>query len=186
MWIPEKAKKVFNWKIFSVYQWEQEMFDWTIKIFERLKRNDSIDVIAVSENNEIFILEEQHPWRRAFFWLVWWTCEDWEAPIETAKRELLEETWLESDDWELFWSYAMSSKIDYKSNIFIARWCKNVKNQNLDAWEKIRIKKVKWKEFLYIITNPKFRVWEFALEVLREIFLWKEKELKEKIFKNKW
>jgi hypothetical protein len=28
-----------------------------------------------------------------------------------------------------------------------------------------------WSDFLFIVANPKFRVQEFALEVLREIFL---------------
>jgi len=184
MGIPKNAKKVFCWKTFDVYQWKQKMFDWTIKIFEKLKRNDSIDIIAISENNEIFILEEQHPWRELFFWLVWWTCEEGENPIETAKRELLEETWLKSDDWELFWVYIRSSRIDHKSNIFIARCCKKIENQNLDSWEKIKVKKVNWDEFLKIIVNPKFRVQEFALDVLRKIFIWKEEELKKQIFNS--
>jgi len=184
MWlIPNNAKRVFKWKTFDVYQWEQEMFNWTTKTFEKLKRNDSIDIVAVSEDNEIFILEEQHPWREPFFWLVWWTCEDWETPIETAKRELLEETWLISNDLELFWAYIISSRINYKSNIFIARNCKKIENQNLDSWEKISVKKVTWDEFLKIIANPKFRVQEFALEVLRKVFIWKENELKNQIFK---
>lgn len=183
MWMmPDNAKKVFQWKTFDVYQWEQEMFDGTTKIFEKLKRNDSIDIIAVSENNEIFILEEQHPWRESFFWLVWGTCEDWETPIETAKRELLEETWLTSDDWELFWEYTRSSRIEHRSNIFIARNCKKIANQNLDSWEKINVRSVNWDEFLKIVANPKFRVQEFALEVLRKIFIWQETELKNKIF----
>lgn len=182
--IPENANKVFSWKTFDVYQWEQEMFDWSKKIFEKLKRNDSVDIVAIDKNNSIYILEEQHPWREPFFWLVWWTCEDWETSIETARRELLEETWLESNDWELFWSYTRSSRIDHKSNIFIARNCNKIQEQNLDAWEKIKVRIVNWNDFLNIIANPKFRVQEFALEVLREIFLWKEEELKNKLFKN--
>jgi ADP-ribose pyrophosphatase len=185
MWlIPNSARKVFNWKTFDVYQWEQEMFDWTKKIFEKLKRNDSVDIIAIDEGNNIYILEEEHPWRPTFFWLIWGTCEDWENPIETAKRELLEETWLESNDWEIFWVYTRSSRIDQKSNIFIARRCIKIKGQNLDSWEKIKVKKVNWEEFLSIVANPKFRVQEFALEILREIFLWKELELKERILKS--
>ena len=51
-------------------------------------------------------------------------------------------------------------------------------------WEKIKFKAVVWEEFLKILANPKFRVQEFALEVFREIFLWREKELKNKIFWN--
>lgn len=184
MKIPEQAKKVFEWKTFDVYQWEQKMFDGSKKVFEKLKRNHSIDIIAISENWELYILEEEQPWRPPFYWLVWWTCEDWEEPIDTAKRELLEETGLVSENWEFFKAYSKSSRIDYNSNIFIARNCKKLWNQTLDIdWEKIKIKTYKWKEFLDIVANPKFRVSEFALEVLRYVYLWKEEELKKIIFK---
>jgi hydrolase, NUDIX family len=61
MKIPKNATKVFSGKTFDVYQWEQEMFDGSKKIFEKLKRNDSLDIIAINKNNEIYILEEEHP-----------------------------------------------------------------------------------------------------------------------------
>ena len=184
MKIPKNATKVFSGKTFDVYQWEQEMFDGSKKIFEKLKRNDSVDIIAINKNNEIYILEEEHPWREPFFWLVWGSCENWEKPIETAKRELLEETWLQSNSWEVFGIYSRSSRIEQNSNIFIARNCVKVWEQSLDSWEKIKFKIVNWSEFLKIVANPKFRVQEFALEVFREIFLWREKELKNRIFWN--
>ena len=184
MKIPKNAIKFFSWKNFDVYLWEQKMFDWSKKIFEKLKRNDSVDIIAINKNKEIYILEEQQPWRETFLWLIWWTCEDWEETIETAKRELFEETWLKSNFWEVFWVYSRSSRIEQNSNIFIARDCERVWEQNLDSWEKIKFKAVVWEEFLKILANPKFRVQEFALEVFREIFLWREKELKNKIFWN--
>ncbi len=184
MKIPDNAKKVFEWKAFDVYNWEQKMFDGTTKIFEKLKRNDTVDIIAVSENWDICILEEEQPWRLPFYWLVWWTCEIWESPIITAKRELLEETGFVSEDWNFLKSYKKSSRIDYKSNIFIARNCKKIQDQNLDSGEKIKIKMVKWKEFLDVITDPKFRVSEFALEVMRYFYLWKEEEIKDIILKK--
>jgi hypothetical protein len=44
-----------------VYHWEQEMFDGSTKIFEKLKRNDTVDIIALSQDGEIFVLEEKQP-----------------------------------------------------------------------------------------------------------------------------
>ena len=139
--MPAHAKKVFEWKIFDTYQWEQEMFDWSTKIFEKLKKNDTIDIIATSEDWYIYVLEEEQPWRPPFYGLVWWTCENWDETLDTAKRELLEETGLISDDWELFNAYVKSSKIDYHSCLYIARNCKKIQDQELDNWEKIIIKK---------------------------------------------
>lgn len=185
MAIPPHAKKVFIWKIFDTYQWDQLIFDWNTKIFEKLKRNDTTDIVAISEDWLIYILEEEQPWRPPFYGLVWWTCEDWEEPIFTAKRELLEETGLVSDDWEFFKAYTKSSKIDYKGNLFIVRNCKKIQEQELDPWEKIVIRKVNWQEFLDIVADPKFRVQEFALDILRYLYLWKEEELKRIIFWTK-
>ena len=37
MKVPKQAKRVFKGVIFDVYQWEQEMFDGTKEIFEKLK-----------------------------------------------------------------------------------------------------------------------------------------------------
>ncbi len=121
--IPEKAKKVFTWIIFNIYQREQKLFDGTTAIFEKAQRNNTIDVIAVDEEKNIYILEEEQPWRPKFYGLVWWTWEYLEDSLNTAKRELLEETWLESNSWELYWEYSFSWKIDYKSYIYIAKNC---------------------------------------------------------------
>lgn len=183
--IPKNAKCVFKWKIFDVYQREQILFNNEKKIFEKIKRNDTINVIPILSSWEIIVLEEEHPWRNLFYSTVWWMCEDWENPIETGKRELLEETWLYSNDWKLFWKFKRSSKIDYTSNIFIAKNCKKIKEQNLDPWgERILVKKVNWNEFLNFIIHPKFSNNELALEILKSIYLWKEKELKKKILWN--
>ncbi len=184
MSIPSNAIKVFEWKTFDVYQREQEMFDGSTKIFEKLKRNNTVDVVAISKGWDIFVLEESQPGRDVFYGLIGWTCEDGEQPLETAKRELLEETWLVSEDRELFNSYTLSSRIDYTSNIFIAGNCELVGSQNLDpGWEHITIKQLRREDFIAVVTDPKFRVGEFALDMLREIVSGKEDELKRKIFK---
>lgn len=184
--LPENTKCVFKWKIFSIYQWEQEMFNWKKKIFEKAERSDTIDVIAVTKDWKILILEEKQPWREPFYWLVWWTCEENEQPIETAKRELLEETWMNTQVLELFWSYKISSKLAYESHIFIAKDCEKIQDQNLDDWgEIIKLKEMNWKEFLDFVASDKFKVKEFALEALKMIYNWREKELKERILWNK-
>ena len=174
-WIPENAICVYKWKLFSIWQWEQEMFNWKIKTFEKVERPDTIDIIASTSEWKILILEEKQPWRDIFYWLIGWTCENNESPIETAKKELLEETWMISNDWEKFWSFKISSKLAYESHIFIAKNCKKITNQNLDEWwEIINIKEMEWKEFLDVIVSDNFKV----KEALKMIYNWKEEELK--------
>jgi ADP-ribose pyrophosphatase len=159
MTIPSHADKVFTGKTFAVYQWQQKMFDGNYKTFEKLKRNNTVDVVAISEDGQFYILEEQQPGRPMFYGLIGGTCEDGEQTLETAQRELLEETGLVSDNRQLFNSYTLSSRIDYTSNIFIARNCKVVDVQHLDpGGEHIVIKKVDREQFLDIIADPQFRV----------------------------
>ena len=55
MKIPQQAKKVFKGTIFSVYQWQQKMFDGTFQTFEMLKRAYTIEVIA-SAGDKIFMI----------------------------------------------------------------------------------------------------------------------------------
>lgn len=161
------------------------MFNWKRKIFEKAKRADTIDVVAVTKDWKILIVEEQQPWRDVFYWLVWWTCEEHETPLETAKRELLEETWMSTENWELFWSYKISSKLLYESHIFIARNCEKTHNQYLDEWgEIITITEMERNDFISFVASDKFKVREFALEVLKMIYHWKEKELKDLILKK--
>ena len=50
--IPANAKKVFHGVIFDVYQWEQEMFDGTKEIFEKLKRPDTVVVFPCSRTEK--------------------------------------------------------------------------------------------------------------------------------------
>ena len=184
--LPDNAKCVFEWKIFSIHQREQKMFNWKKKTFEKASRVDTIDVIATTRDWKILILEERQPWRDIFYWLVWWTCEKQEAPINTAKRELLEETWMNTQDWELFNSYRISSKLAYESHIFVARNCEKIQEQDLDKWgEVIILKEMGWNDFIDFVASDKFKVKEFALTMLRMIHNWKEKELKEKILWKK-
>lgn len=180
--IPEHAKRVFKWMIFDVYQWEQEMFDWSKKIFEMLKKNDAIDVIAILWNWNILIFEEEQPNRPPFYGLVGWSWEDWEEALETAKRELLEETWMISEDWIFFDKYSKSSKIETFDHLFIARNCVKIKDQDLDAGERINMLEVDWEWFKRYVLDPKFRVKSFTFDLLRYLYEDREDEIKKIIY----
>jgi ADP-ribose pyrophosphatase YjhB (NUDIX family) len=158
------------------------MFDGSTQIFEKLKRNHSVDIIWVTKENKILLIHEEQPGRKPFVSLVSGWGEDWESPLDTAKREFLEETWCTVESWELFGSYSFSSRIDYQSHLFIARWVEKFSQQNLDAGEKISIIECDWEEFKTYVVRDDFRVKEFTLEFLKHMYFWKEEELKKRIF----
>ena len=59
--IPKHAQTVFAGKIFTVYQWEQRMFDGSTEIFEKIGRTDTVNVIPVLEDGKILLTRQEQP-----------------------------------------------------------------------------------------------------------------------------
>lgn len=180
--IPENANMVFKWIIFDVFQYEQKMYDGSTKIFEKLRRKATADIITILENWNFCIIEQEQPWKKPYYTFPGWTIEEWEEPNELARRELLEETWLVSNDIEIYKTYNTSWKIDYPEYFYIARNCKKVQDQELDSWEKIKLMEVTRDWLVDILADPKFSLQNFAIDVFRARHTWKEEELKKMIF----
>ncbi len=167
--IPENAKLAFKGVIFEVWQWEQEMFDGSIEIFERIWRPSTVTVIATVDN-KIIIEEQDQPSRRNFLSLAGGRADSEDDMLAEAKRELLEETGRESDDWELlFEKTARSTSILWHEHFFIARNCKKVQEQELDAGEKIELRLISFEEFLALADEPRFRISADFIYFLKEL-----------------
>ncbi len=166
MKIPSQAKKVFTGNIFDVYQWEQEMYDGSHQTFEMLKRPATVQVIPVA-GHEIFISHEEQPNKPRYYSLFGGRQEPGEDPLVCARRELMEETGFESNDWELYKEYEFPGKIDWTVYLYIVRDCKKVAEQHLDAGEKIDIKPVSFKTFLDIVTGESYWGQETSNHFLR-------------------
>jgi len=182
MKLPPQAKKVFQGKIFSVHQWEQKLYDGTTATFEMLKRPGTIQIIPTTDKSMYLSYEEQ-PTKPRTYTFFGGRQEPDEEPLTTAKRELLEETGFESDDWELIKTYEYTGKIDWPMYLYVARNCRKVAQQNLDPGEKIEVKKVSFQEFLEIVSSENFWNLPVANDVLR-MQLNKEKleDFKKKLF----
>lgn len=166
MKLPPQAKKVFTGQIFDVYHWEQEMYDGSFKTFERLKRTGTVDVIAVS-GEKIFIALQSQPTEPNFYSLFGGRVEKDEKYLDTAKRELVEESGMISDSWELYKTFQPFHKIDYDVSLFIAKNCKKIGKQKLDAGEKIEIIECTFEEFIEIAMKDNFAQRELAFDILR-------------------
>jgi ADP-ribose pyrophosphatase len=163
--IPEHAKRVFKGVIFDVYQWEQEMFDGSIEIFEGLKRPNTVMVIPMIGDRVYYAYQEQ-PSHEPFLSLLGGRGDEGEAPLETAKRELLEEAGLESDEWVELRKYSIPGKFEWDVYYFVARNCRKTANQSLDCGEKIEIREIDLDGFLLdIVAEHSFREHSFKREV---------------------
>ena len=131
------------------------MFDGSTETFEALKRCGTIQIIPTM-GDKILLAREQQPLTEERMTFFGGRQEDGEKPLETAKRELMEEAGLESDDWELLQTHEPSGKIDWKIYVFVARNCRKVAEQNLDAGEKISTLEVDFDGFVEKVTSDDF------------------------------
>src|SRR3989344_9686996 len=90
--IPGHAKRVFKGVLFDVYQWEQKMFDGSTAIFEKLKRPDTVVVFPVLPDGRIILTEQEQPGKEAFIGATGGRVDVGEEILQTAHRELLEES----------------------------------------------------------------------------------------------
>lgn len=190
MKIPQNAKLVFKGKIFDTYQWEQELYDGSIATFEALKRPDTIQIIPTvvdpsTGSGKIFMAREEQPNKPLSDSLLGGRIEEGEEALVAAKRELLEESGMESDDWELIKTFVNEGKIDWNVYLFVARNCRKVAEPNLDPGEKIEVKVVNFEEFLEVVSSEKFWGRDIANHILR-LRLDQEKleEFKKRLFKS--
>src|SRR3989338_7479303 len=125
--IPPSAKKVFSGVVFDVYHWPQKMFDGTVATFEALRRRDACNVVVVTDDTRILYLRQRQPHRMELFGcLPGGGIEEWESPLEGAKRELLEETGFAASEWEVWKVFRPSARIDWMVHTFIVRGARKV------------------------------------------------------------
>ncbi|MCL2440057.1 MAG: NUDIX hydrolase [Alphaproteobacteria bacterium] len=154
--MPEE-KLAFKGVFWKIYQWEQEMFDGSVKTFERAVRPSYVGVIAEADGRILYCKQEQ-PGSAPFLAVFGGGVDEGDEPLQTAKRELLEESGYASDDWTLLSTNRMLAKrMDFTVYIYLARGCKKVAQQNLDAGEKIEILSASIDEFVDLIGRPEWR-----------------------------
>src|SRR3989338_338565 len=100
--IPPHAKRVFQGVIFDVYQWEQEMFDGTRAIFEKLKRPDTVVVFPVLPDGKIILTEQEQPGKKPFIGATGGRIDEGEEVLAAARRDLLEESGYEASEFILW------------------------------------------------------------------------------------
>jgi ADP-ribose pyrophosphatase len=165
--IPSHAKKEFTGKMFDVYQWEQELYDGKTATFEKIKREDTVGVIPITTDGKIIIARQEQPGTIPFVGTVGGRVDKGEEPLHAAERELMEETGFEAKEMILWYAIHPFDKIDWAIYLFIAKGCKKVKEQKLDAGEKIDLEFVTFEEFVKITAQHNYRDTEISLRMFR-------------------
>lgn len=184
MKIPNQAKKVFTGAIFDVYQWEQELYDGSTAIFERLDRPDTVRVIPTMGDTVILVTDEQ-PQRPPLLALPGGRIDDTdESPLTAAQRELLEETGLVSNDWELWFSHDPYNKMNWTMHTYIARNCKKVAEPSPDPGERITIHEYSFEDAMDGMCSPDFRAKDLRSEILQMKIDGTLDDFKQRLFKK--
>ncbi|OGE76116.1 MAG: hypothetical protein A3C85_02435 [Candidatus Doudnabacteria bacterium RIFCSPHIGHO2_02_FULL_48_21] len=164
MKIPENAKRVFKGEVFEIYQWDQKMFDGSTKTFEMAKRPDTVLVILTA-NGKILVAKEEQPNFKRDFGFAGGKVDDGEEPLIAAKRELMEEAGMQSDDWELLKTYEPFNRVDWNIHVFVARNAVKVREHSQESGEKIEFYEMDFDEFADKVSLQEWG--EFANEILR-------------------
>ena len=168
--LPKNAKLEFKGEIFEVWQWKQKTFDGSVEIFEKLKRPDTAQVIPVV-GNKILIQKQRQPDKsKSFISIPGGRCELNEKPLNSAKRELLEETGCASKNWKLWKRQNPVGKIIWTVYTYIAKDCFYKKSPELDTGEKITTRLVSFEEFLMLSEDTTFHESELKSSLLRARF----------------
>lgn len=135
--IPPDAKRVFKGIIYDVYHWQQQMFDGSHETFERLKRPDTVRIIAVKDGKTV-VQKQQQPDGPEFYDIPGGRHdEEDETEVEAAQRELLEETGMRFKTWRLLEVVQPGRKIDWLVYTFLATDFEGEQAPQLDSGEKI-------------------------------------------------
>jgi len=137
--IPANAKKVFSGKIFEVWQWPQEMYDGSTEAFEMLKRPDTVVVVAVRDGKIVITRQSQPNREEEFMDFPGGRADEGETPLESAKREMLEETGMKFNNWKLIEVIQPYMKMEWFIYTFLATDFQEQTDTAHDAGEKIEL-----------------------------------------------
>jgi ADP-ribose pyrophosphatase len=149
--VPENAKCVFEGVLFDVYQWEQELYDGSTAVFERLVGNDIAKVIPVLPDGSILIVKDEQPARTPLIKFPGGYVDEGETPEQCVQRELLEETGYKPGTLEFFFEIAPWNKVDYKRIYYIAKDCTRVAEPLTQAGEKVTQSLVSFDELMPLL-----------------------------------
>jgi len=155
--LPPHARLVFLGVLADVYHWEQELYDGTKMTFEKIIRADSVQVIPVTSEGKIIIMDQEQPGLGKFTSLVGGKSERGEDPFLAAKRELLEETGMEGERWELLASFNPFATPEWMWFYFVVKDLKKITEPHPDGGERITLREVTFDRGRSKSKNCRFR-----------------------------
>lgn len=154
--LPKHSKKVFQGLRWEVHQWEQEIFDGSIKTYESIGRFDSVIIYPIINDKVVIIEEEQPHWGRKSDSLVAGGVNNDEDIFEAAARETLEETGMVFKKFYLVDAEQRSKDVHSNVYTFIATDLAEIRAKKLDVGERTEPREVTFGELIELARQRKF------------------------------
>jgi ADP-ribose pyrophosphatase len=148
----------YQGKRYTVYEWNQELYNGTSAVFERVEHAPSVTIFAVFENKLVIQYQTQPHLNHSFYAVPGGGVDPGEEPLAAAKRELLEEEGMVSETW-VYWKEAGRKRDSYLwvNHVYVAKNCQKVADPDIDAGEKIEHLLYTPEEFFALLESPDFR-----------------------------
>jgi len=117
--------------------------------FYRLQGPDWVNVVAFTEQGDLLVVEQfRHGIDEATLEIPGGSCDPGEAPLESARRELREETGFEAAEWiPLGHCTPNPATLTNRCHTYLALGCRPVGTLELDAAEELRVWACAWSEW---------------------------------------
>lgn len=105
---------------------------------ELVRKNEAVGTLAITEDNQVFLTKQPRVgcWKLESIEIACGLMEKGEDPLTSAKRELLEETGCEADEWISLGSFYLDpASCTTVMHLFLARNAKKTHDLNLDPDE---------------------------------------------------
>lgn len=136
--------------------------DWPI-----VNARDYVNVLVINEAGEAMVIEGyKHGLGRSNWQVVGGYLEEGEEPLAAVRRELLEETGYESDDWQHLGSFVVDANRRVGTgHFFLARRARQAAEANHDDLEQFAIRWVSPAELKAAIRDGRVAVISYAVNI---------------------
>ena len=147
--------------------------------------DDTVVVFPVLPNGKIILTEQEQPGKVPFMGATGGKVDEGEDILSAAKRELLEESGYEAEEFILWDAQHPFSKIDWVVYTFVAKGLKKTADLHLDPGEKIKLLNLTLDELIEVATNKDkfFAEQEIVPKFIEAKFDPKKKEELKELFK---
>jgi 8-oxo-dGTP pyrophosphatase MutT (NUDIX family) len=146
-----------------------------IEEYYAVKRKDWVGIVALTPEGEVPLVYQFRNGVKEMLWaLPAGHVEKGQLPLEAAKRELLEETGFEAEEWVELGVFAQSPAVSSdRGHIFLAKKARKIQEQSLDENEEIEVKSFSLED----LKNSLLKKDRFIIEstmVLAILLAWEE------------